>query len=441
MIGRAIIGISLINPSAPTGQQAGSTYILDSLFDGTATAIKANFEQASILETTGSIITLDNIGVLNVNTIVTYTDGDNLDLAAADVDFVIIGNLEADGSAYGQYSVAVQLPAPSRLGPTSSYYRDSYFVQSRLQYTDIAVGSIISVKVHGAVSNSVHDDTAAIVSALAHRHHKQPDLLPGWILRRYFDDCCSTKYLYDRRSLVSARCIWTLFWRHDKSQAYDSILYQYNFANTTNTFAGMIQTESPYYQYTTATESPGPFSSSIGLFAHDPAFPNITCDASALLCDFSWAVMLAENVNLTIAGAGLYSWFKNYIETCVDSQNCQQRLINDAGDNEALYLWNLVTISAVEIVSNTYTANAVLAKNNTKSIGHPYWSALARYLDDNESEIRSCAWNDTGPGCDETLLCDLTLTFETFANLQAAQGIFFWTNAQITTQSILFRLC
>jgi glucan 1,3-beta-glucosidase len=204
-----------------------------------------------------------------------------------------------------------------------------------------------------------------------------------------------------------------------------SILYQYNFANTTNTFAGMIQTESPYYQYTTATESPGPFSSSIGLFANDPAFPDSTCDASALLCDFSWAFMLAENVNLTIAGAGLYSWFNNYIETCVDSQNCQQRLINDAGDNEALYLWNLVTIGAVEMVSNNYTGNAVLAKNNTQSIGHPYWGALAGYLDDYEPEIRSCAWNDTGPGCDETLLCDLTLTFETFADLQAAQGTFF----------------
>jgi glucan 1,3-beta-glucosidase len=165
VIGRAIIGISLINPSAPTGQQAGSTYILDSLFDGTATAIKANLEQASILET--SIITLDNIGVLNMNTMVAYTDGDNLDLPAADVDFVVIGNLEADGSAYGQCSVAVQLPAPSLLGPTSSYYRDSYFVQSRPQYTDIAVGSIVSVKAHGAVGNGVHDDTAAIVSALA----------------------------------------------------------------------------------------------------------------------------------------------------------------------------------------------------------------------------------------------------------------------------------
>ena len=553
------IGISLINPSAPTGQQAGSTYILDSLFDGTATAIKANFEQASILET--SIITLDNIGVLNVNTMVAYTDGDNLDLPAADVDFVVIGNLEADGSAYGQYNVAVQLPAPSLLGPTSSYYRDSYFVQSRPQYTDIAVGSIISVKAHGAVGNGVHDDTAAIVSALAlattsnliyfpagsyivtstivvppntrmtgevwsqlvasgpyfaDMTNPKPMIqvgnvgdvgtveisdmlftsigaLPGLILvewniqaetqgsvgiwdahfrlggaygtdlqvaqcpssepiqsgciaasmmlhitpssNGYFENMWAWVADHDiddpantQITVIAARGILIESdtgptWLYGTASEH-SILYQYNFANTTNTFAGMIQTESPYYQYTTATESPGPFNSSIGLFANDPAFPDSTCDASALLCDFSWAVMLAENVNLTIAGAGLYSWFNNYIETCVDSQNCQQRLINDAGDNEALYLWNLVTIGAVEMVSNTYTGNVVLAKNNTQAIGHPYWSALAGYLDDYEPEIFSCAWNETGPGCDETLLCDLTLTFETFAELQAAQGTF-----------------
>jgi hypothetical protein len=87
-----------------------------------------------------------------------------------------------------------------------------------------------------------------------------------------------------------------------------SILYQYNFFGSVNTFAGMIQTESPYYQYVAATESPGPFNASVGLFNNDPVFPDATCTASNLLCSFSWAVMIASTTNLTIAGAGLYSW-------------------------------------------------------------------------------------------------------------------------------------
>lgn len=87
-----------------------------------------------------------------------------------------------------------------------------------------------------------------------------------------------------------------------------SILYQYNFFGTVNTLAGMIQTESPYYQYTTVTESPGPFNASVGLFSNDPLFPDASCSATTLLCSFAWSVVIQATANLTIAGAGLYSW-------------------------------------------------------------------------------------------------------------------------------------
>lgn len=87
-----------------------------------------------------------------------------------------------------------------------------------------------------------------------------------------------------------------------------SILYQYNFFGSVNTWAGMIQTESPYYQSVAATESPGPFGTSIGLYINDPVFPDESCTASTLMCSFSWAVIVAATTNLTIAGAGLYSW-------------------------------------------------------------------------------------------------------------------------------------
>jgi hypothetical protein len=140
---------------------------MDTLFDGTAIAIQANFEQKSILET--SIITLDNIGVKNVGTMVSYTDGDDLNLSVENINFVVIGNIEADGSAYGQYSVNVQSPSPNLLNDSSgaNYYRDAYFGLTRPQYAGFAVGDIISVKDHGAVGNGATDDTAAIVSALA----------------------------------------------------------------------------------------------------------------------------------------------------------------------------------------------------------------------------------------------------------------------------------
>lgn len=55
--------------------------------------------------------------------------------------------------------------------------------------------------------------------------------------------------------------------------------------------------------------------------------------------------MLQATTNVTIAGAGLYSWFANYDQSvCVDAQNCQQRLFNNQGANEQFYMFNLVTM-------------------------------------------------------------------------------------------------
>jgi glucan 1,3-beta-glucosidase len=532
---------------------------MDTSFDGTATAIQANFEQSSILET--SIITLDNIGVENVNTMVAYSNGNALNLPVENIDFVVIGNLQADGSHYGQYSVAVQQPPPSLLDNAKVWYRENYFVKSRPQYKDMSIGSVVNVKSYGALGDGVHDDTAAIVSALAlattsnliyfppgsyiitstiiippHalitgqvwsqlvasgpyfanmaapkpmiQVGKAGDLgtveisdilftsigeLPGLIMVEWnvqaeekgsvgiWDSHFRVGGAYGTKLQVAqcpmtqpiqTSCIaatmmlhitpnsngyfenmWAWVADHDIDDAANtqitvavargiliestqgptwfygtasehSMLYQYNFANATNTFAGMIQTESPYFQFMAATESPGPFNSSIGLFANDPVFPDSTCAATPQLCNFGWAVIMEDNVNLTIAGAGLYSWFDNYLQTCVDTQNCQQRLINDVGGNSGLYLWNLITIGAVEMVSNTYSNEVILAKNNTQAIGHPFWSALAGYLDDYAPEGLSCTDDSTDPVCMVQSSCDLTRTFPTLDSLQKAAGSF-----------------
>lgn len=175
-----------------------------------------------------------------------------------------------------------------------------------------------------------------------------------------------------------------------------SMLYQYNFYNTSNMFAGMLQTESPYFQYSTATESPGPFNACVGLFNNDPVFPDDTCDATDLLCNFAWAVIVNSVNNLTIAGAGLYSWFNAYDQSvCVDAQNCQQRIFNDQDKNGAFWLFNLVTIGSVEMISDTEDETVIYAKNNTQAITHPFWSALAAYLDDYLPVDQSCDVDDT----------------------------------------------
>lgn len=206
-----------------------------------------------------------------------------------------------------------------------------------------------------------------------------------------------------------------------------AILYQYNFFNTTDTFAGMIQTESPYYQYAVATESPGPLNASIGLFSNDPIFPDDTgtCIGTDSMCNFAWAVILSEVTNLTIAGAGLYSWFDAYDQSvCVDAQNCQQRLVNDQGYNGGLYVWNLVTIGAVEMISDTFNDDSILAANNTQLDSHPFWSALGAYAEDVDSDNVNCPDDSTDPACMVNTYCDYTREFKTLDELQAASGTF-----------------
>jgi hypothetical protein len=145
----------------------------------------------------------------------------------------------------------------------------------------------------------------------------------------------------------------------------------------------MIQTESPYFQYALATESPGPFNDTVELFSNDPSFPEDpdTCAGTDLLCNFAWSVLLGGVTNLTIAGAGLYSWFDAYDRSiCVDAQNCQRRLVTDQGYNDGLYVWSLVTTGSVEMASDKYDNTSIFAANNPKSIAIPSGAPLRHTL-------------------------------------------------------------
>lgn len=70
----APVGFLLIPPASENSHSTpGSIYVMDSLFDRVATAIDARAVKGTIMDT--SIITLDNIGVLNVKTMVSDNRG------------------------------------------------------------------------------------------------------------------------------------------------------------------------------------------------------------------------------------------------------------------------------------------------------------------------------------------------------------------------------
>lgn len=95
--------------------------------------------------------------------------------------------------------------------------------------------------------------------------------------------------------------------------------------------------------------------------------------------------MIQNSDGVFVDGAGLYSWFQNYNQDCVDKKNCQQRLIyiyNSAN----VFLSHLVTIGSVEVVtpaiSNLYN-DIIYAENSLEATGFPWWTTVGSYLDSN----------------------------------------------------------
>ncbi|KAH8106772.1 exo-beta-1,3-glucanase [Cristinia sonorae] len=110
-------------------------------------------------------------------------------------------------------------------------------------------------------------------------------------------------------------------------------LYQYSLVNAQNHYMGLIQTETPYYQ--PAPAAPAPFS--INSAFHDPSMSG---QQSA------WALNVQNSHNIFVFGAGLYSFFQNYQQTCLDGNTCQDQVINvDSGSTISIFSVSTVGVT------------------------------------------------------------------------------------------------
>lgn len=98
-----------------------------------------------------------------------------------------------------------------------------------------------------------------------------------------------------------------------------NVLYNYQLQNAKNVYMTVIQTETAYFQ-----ANPGarvPFNSLSAWY--DPDWSSCT----TARCAKTWGLRVRNTSDLLLYGGGLYSFFENYSQTCLDTEDCQDNMI------------------------------------------------------------------------------------------------------------------
>lgn len=138
------------------------------------------------------------------------------------------------------------------------------------------------------------------------------------------------------------------------TSAEHSTLYNYQVANASNVYMSLIQTETPYFQAN--PNALVPFTPNTAY--SDPTFADCTTDS----CKKSWGLRVVDSSSVFVYGAGLYSFFDNYDQTCLDTESCQENMVAiDCSDD--VYLYGLSTKAAVNMVTVNGESEALGADN------------------------------------------------------------------------------
>ncbi|KAK6535009.1 hypothetical protein TWF281_006307 [Arthrobotrys megalospora] len=150
------------------------------------------------------------------------------------------------------------------------------------------------------------------------------------------------------------------------------VLYQYQTVDASNVFMGMIQTEEPYYQV--APKAPAPFESSLQVFPSDPTFSDCTSKPSSKSCAVAWGVRVVNSHSILIYGAGLYSWFSEYTQECLVTENCQDKIF-EIKQSANIWIYSLITKASVEMISPVGGTPVIAAQNH-----HNYGSIVLAWF-------------------------------------------------------------
>jgi glucan 1,3-beta-glucosidase len=141
--------------------------------------------------------------------------------------------------------------------------------------------------------------------------------------------------IYNGRGMLveSQGPVWLVGTASEHSQ-----MAQYQFSGAKDIWYGAIQSETPYYQPNPAATVP--FTKNDKYF--DPDMSNVTS---------AWAVRIIDSSSIWNYGAGTYSFFDNYSQTCVTGQNCQEH-INEIEGSTNVNIFGLSTKASVNMITS-----------------------------------------------------------------------------------------
>ncbi|KAF1993092.1 glycoside hydrolase family 55 protein [Amniculicola lignicola CBS 123094] len=143
-----------------------------------------------------------------------------------------------------------------------------------------------------------------------------------------------------------------------------SVLYNYLLSGAKDVYMGHIQTESPYFQPVPA--APAPFAPQ-KRFPNDPDFSkcNVTANSDSEQCRYAWGLRIVDSTDVTIHGAGLYSFFNAYYQDCIDTHSCQERILEVTGST-GVVIFNLFTVATVQIANGIDGSKVLQADSNQR---------------------------------------------------------------------------
>ena len=136
------------------------------------------------------------------------------------------------------------------------------------------------------------------------------------------------------------------------TSAEHSVLYNYQIANASNVYMGLIQTETPYFQSNPDASTP---------FTANSAYSDPVFSGSASV-NKAWGLRIVDSEDVFVFGAGLYSFFDNYDQTCLDTESCQSNILS-LENSDGIYLYGVSTKASTNMVS-VDGASAALDSDN-----------------------------------------------------------------------------